>query len=67
MHDRYLFAAPNTQMSTTEAFHCYQGIALFNSKLSGPIQPSERDAWATAALLGTIAFCYIEAKTPEEA
>ena len=68
MHDRYLSAAPNTKLSTTEVFHCYQGIALFNSKLSGPIQPSEGDALlAAAVLLGTIAFYYIEARTPEEA
>jgi hypothetical protein len=68
MHDRYLSTELNTKLSTTEAFHWYQGIALFNRKLSGPIQPSERDAlWATAVFLGTIAFFYIEAKTPEEA
>jgi hypothetical protein len=68
MHDRHLSPAPNTKLSTTEAFHWYQGIALLNSKLSGPIQPSERDVlWATAALLSTIAFFYVEAMTPEEA
>lgn len=68
MHDRSLSAAPNTNLSTTEAFHWYQGIALFNSKLASPIQASERDAlYATAAFLGVIAFFYIEAKTPEEA
>jgi len=67
MHDRYLLSALNAKKSTTEAFHRYQGVALFNSKLSGPIQPSERDAlWAAAALLGVITFCHIEAKTPEE-
>lgn len=68
MHDRYLSAASNTKQSRTEAFHLSQGAALFNSKLSKPIQPSERAAlWATAALLGTITFGHIEAKTPEEA
>lgn len=68
MHDRYLSAAPNAQLSTIEAFHWYQGTALFNAKLSGPIQASERDAtYATAACLGVIAFYYIEARTPEEA
>src|SRR6202022_3727073 len=67
MHDRHL-SALNTKLSPTEAFHWYQGTALFNSKLSGPIQPSERDAlWAAAALLGTIAIYYVEANTPEEA
>lgn len=68
MHDRYLSGAPNTQLSTIEAFHWYQSTALFNSKLSGPIDPSERDAvYVTAVCLGVITFFYIEAKTPEEA
>ena len=68
MHDRYLSAAPNTKLSVTEAFHWYQSTALFNSKLSAPIDPSERDAlWVTAVCLGVIVFFYIEAKTPEEA
>ena len=68
MHDRYLSATPNVKLSTTEAFHWYQGIAMFNSKLKGTIDSSERDAvYATAACLGVIAFFYIEAKTPEEA
>ena len=68
MHDRYLSNAPTTKLSVTEAFHWYQSTAMFNSKLSGPIDPSERDAlWATAVSLGVIAFFYIEAKTPEEA
>jgi hypothetical protein len=68
MHDRHLSATPNTKQSSTEAFHWYQSTALFNSKLSKPIEPSEGAAlWATAAFLGVIAFCHIEAETPEEA
>ena len=68
MHDRYLSGASNTKLSVTEAFHWYQSTALFNEKLANPIDISERDAlWATAACLGTIAFFYLEAKTPEEA
>ena len=68
MHDRYLSNIPNTKLSTVEAFHWYQGTALFNSKISGPIPASERDAvYATAVCLGVIAFFYIEATTPEEA
>ena len=67
MHDRYLSTTPNTRLSNTEVFHRYQAIALFNSKLSGPVQPTERDAlWATAVLLGMIVFSYTEAKAPEE-
>lgn len=68
MHDRYLSATPDTKLSPTEAFHWYQGAALFNSKLSKPIQPSERGAlWAASTLLGITVFCHIEAKTPDEA
>ena len=68
MWDRFLSAAPNAKLSYIEAFHWYQGVALFKNKLSEPIQHSERDAlWATAGLLGAVAFCYIEAETPEEA
>ena len=68
MHDRYLSGASNTKLSVTEAFHWYQSTALFNEKLAEPIDIAERDAlWATAACLGTIAFYYLEAKTPEEA
>ena len=68
MHDRYLSGASNTKLSVTEAFHWYQSTALFIDKLAKPIDFSERDAlWATAACLGTIAFYYLEAKTPEEA
>ena len=68
MHDRYLSAAPNKSLSTMEAFHWYQGVALFNSKIAGRVEPSERHAvYATAVCLGVIAFFYIEAQTPEEA
>ncbi|MCJ1475382.1 hypothetical protein MMC13_004044 [Lambiella insularis] len=36
--------------------------------MAGSIRPSERDAlWAAAGLLGAVAFCYVEADTPEEA
>ncbi|MCJ1316858.1 hypothetical protein MMC15_002179 [Xylographa vitiligo] len=68
LHDRHLAPVANTKLSTTEAFHYYQSIALFNHKLSGPLQGSERDAlWVAAAILGTISFCHIEAEIPEEA
>ncbi|MCJ1413897.1 hypothetical protein MMC32_000222 [Xylographa parallela] len=68
LHDRHLAAVAHTKLSTTEAFHYYQAIALFNSKLSGPLQGSEGDAlWAASAILDAISFCHVEAKTPEEA
>ncbi len=68
MHDRYLSGTPNSKMSTTEAFHWCKSLTLFNSKLSRPVQHSERDAlWATTIFTGMTAFYFVEAKTPEEA
>lgn len=69
MHDRHLSTAQNTKMSPAEVFHWSQSIVSFRKKLSSaPKEVSERDALlATAVLLGTIAFCHIEAETPEQA
>src|SRR6516162_9499846 len=68
IHDRYLSTLPNSRKTITEVYHLSRAAALFNQKLSAPIQASDRDAlWATAALLGTIAFSSIEASKPEEA
>jgi hypothetical protein len=67
-HDRYLSASTSPRQTVTEVYHLSRTAALFNQKLSTPIQPRDRDAfWATAALLGTIAFSWIDAATPEEA
>lgn len=67
-HDRFLSASPNSEETTIETYHSYQAAALFNRKLSVPIQPSDCDAiWATAGLLGFIAISSIEASSPEEA
>ncbi|KAL9116260.1 MAG: hypothetical protein Q9227_000631 [Pyrenula ochraceoflavens] len=66
IHDRYLSANP-TKQTPAEAFHWYRGTELFRSTLSRPIPPSIRDAlWATAALLGAIAFANLDATTPSE-
>ncbi len=68
MHDRHLSATPKEKLSNTEAFHWYQSIALFSSKLASPIESSERDPlWATAVFLGIMAVYYIEANTAEQA
>lgn len=68
MHDRHLYATARGKSSNTEVFQWYQSIALFNSKLSGPIEPWERDPlWATAVFLSLIAVYYIEADTAEQA
>lgn len=66
-HDRFLSAPPNSEETTIETYHLHQSAALFNQKLSTPIQPSDRDAvWATAIILGTIAISSIAASTLEE-
>ena len=68
MHDRSLSGRSIVKASTSESLHWYRTTALFNKKLSGPIQPSERDAlWATTVILGTMAFYFLDAETPEEA
>lgn len=65
MHDRYL--AGNKQ-SASEAYHWYQGAALFNDALSKRLDPDQRDAlWGAAAVLGCIAFQSVEANKPEDA
>lgn len=67
MHDRHL-ASITTSLSAIESFHWCQALSQFNKKLSGPVQPMERDSlWATAMCLGVISFYYIEAQTPEKA
>ncbi|MCJ1447225.1 MAG: hypothetical protein MMC23_007736 [Stictis urceolatum] len=67
-HDRFLSASPTTKPTTAEAYHWYQGTSLFNSALSKIIKHSDKDAlWATAAILGAIAFSCLETSGPEEA
>ncbi|KAF7947365.1 uncharacterized protein EAE97_004614 [Botrytis byssoidea] len=70
MHDRHISIEHSIRMSSRESFHWCQSVSLFSKKLaSGSIESSsERDAlWATSVLLGIIAFCNIEAASPEEA
>src|SRR5450432_3319422 len=68
IHDRHLSASPTSRQTITEICHLSRGAALFNRKLSAPLPPADRDAvWATSALMGIIAFCCVDAYTPEEA
>ena len=68
MHDRFLTESPRSRPSVPEIYHWTEAVSLFNRKLSAPIAAADRDSlWATAALLGAIAFSSIEATTPEEA
>ena len=68
MHDRFLIESIRSRVSLPEIYHWTQAVSLFNRKLSSPIVEADRDSlWATAALLGAIAFSSIDATTPEEA
>ena len=68
IHDRYLSQSPSSQRTIAEVYHWSRAAALFNQKLSTPIQSFDRDAlWATAVLLCSTIFSSVEASTPEEA
>jgi hypothetical protein len=68
IHDRYITGPAASHSTLEEVYHLSRAAALFNQKLSGPINPDDRDAlWATAGLLSQIAFSFIDASTPEEA
>lgn len=68
MHDRHLVSSPPRPPSTAELAHFARGTALFNTKLSGTLTPSEKDAiWAAATLLGTSTLAGVDAPSPEEA
>lgn len=67
-HDRYLSPTSPPKQSVLESYHLTRGLALFATKLSQPLQDSDRDSlWASAALLGIIVVSAIEATAPEEA
>lgn len=67
-HDRYLRRLTPSKSSFCEVYHWSKSIALFNQKLSSPIQPQDRDAfWATATYLGIVSFTTFDASRPEEA
>lgn len=67
-HDRYLSTRATGRRTVPETYHWSQCAALFNRKLSQPIQPQDRDPlWATAACLGILALSSVDASTPEEA
>ncbi|KAE8448854.1 hypothetical protein EG329_008856 [Mollisiaceae sp. DMI_Dod_QoI] len=67
IHDRYLSPNPLSKQTLTEVYHLSRAAALFNRKLSSPIQHHDRDGlWATAALLGLIAFSLTDASSASE-
>jgi hypothetical protein len=67
-HDRHLSPNPFSKQTLAENYHMSRAAALFNRKLSGPIHQQDRDGlWATAALLGLLAYALTDASNPEEA
>ena len=68
LHDRILSPNPNPHQTCAELYHASRAAALFNEKLSQPVRSEDRDPlWATAALLGIAAMCWMEASCAEEA
>ena len=68
LHDRILSPDQNCRQTQAELYHASRAAALVNVKLSQPLQPQDRDPlWATAALLGIAAMCWMDASCPEEA
>jgi hypothetical protein len=68
LHDRILSPNPDPQQTRAELYHASRAAALFNAKLSQPLQQDDRDPlWATAALLGVAAMSWMEAGCAEEA
>lgn len=70
MHDAFL-ASDNPEISAKHTHaslqHWNTATVLFNKVLSRPIEPQSRDAlWATAALIGSNVFAYVEATDVEE-
>jgi len=68
LHDRILAPNPTPHQTRAELYHASRAAALFNKQLSQPLRPEDRDPlWATAALLGIAAMCWMEASCAEEA
>lgn len=66
-HDRYLSQWLYPRRTPAEVIHWDKALSLFNQKLARTIDPADRDGiWATAALLGVIAFAFTSATTPQE-
>jgi hypothetical protein len=67
VHDQYLGLGMPIENDVAIAFHWARAAALLNERLSAGPEPGERDAlWASAALLGSLAFSSIEATRPED-
>ncbi|KAJ9611471.1 hypothetical protein H2200_004655 [Cladophialophora chaetospira] len=66
-HDRYVCGVATSRPSRTETYHLSQALATFQTILSRPIHPEDRDALMLAAsLFGVISFFNLEATSIEE-
>jgi hypothetical protein len=67
MHD-YLCDASSLDISTAETYHWYQAVSSFNRRLSRDAYNHDQVAMmAISAILGTLVFGHIEARTPDKA
>lgn len=67
MHDQYLGIGSRLHNSTAIAYHWSRAASSLNERLTAGVEPTERDAlWASATLLGALAFSSLEANAPRE-
>ncbi|KAJ5288982.1 hypothetical protein N7478_002012 [Penicillium angulare] len=66
-YDRHLNSDPGSRRSLEECYHGSQSIALFNRRLSKPIEAKDKDPiWGTAASLAILAFSSLDTCTSDE-
>ncbi|KAJ5115798.1 hypothetical protein N7456_000146 [Penicillium angulare] len=66
-YDRHLNSSSGSRRSLEECYHSSQSIALFNKRLSSPIDAKDKDPiWGTAAALAMLSFSSLDSCVPEE-
>lgn len=66
-HDRFLSGSATSRATARENYHMCQGILGFQSRLSRPIRPEDRDSlFIAASLLGVVTFFTMEADSIED-
>ena len=66
-HDRYLYGYATARPCASEAYHISQALASFQTILSRPIHPDDRDSLMVASsLLGVVSFFNLEASSVED-
>jgi hypothetical protein len=67
MHDKYLGIGSSIDNANAIAYHWSRAASSLNERLTVGVELGERDAlWASATLLGALAFSSLEATSPEE-